>query len=193
MANPNVLFGFQPVGLIDGTSPTFGLKTVQLAANNAHSIYQGDVAAAISGGYYDVATEVGGGAAIGGVFWSFSWLSKSQGRVRGRAWLGLTGDLVAGTVIEAKVIIDRDALFRVRSAGTGGAAVGQTNIGQNCNFTVGAGPGNNLVSTFGLDDVTLGSGASLPFTVYDLEQQPDTDPTSLYNIVTVRFNNLTLP
>lgn len=194
MSNPSTPFGFEYFGLVEGTSPNFGVKTVQISPSNTNSIYGGDVAKVISGGYYDVAAEIGGGAAIGGVFLpDFIWQSKSQQMtVRSRAWLGATNDIVAGGILSAKLVISRDALFKVRSNGSSGAAVAQTNVGNNVNFAVGSTPGNNLISSFSIDDSVLGSGASLPFTVYSIVQQPESDPTALYNIVLVRFNNLTI-
>ena len=193
MSNPSTPFGFEPIGLIDGVSPNFGIRTVQLATTNAHKIYQYDVAAAIAAGYYDVATEVGGGAPIGGIFLEFKWQSVSQAMtVRSRAWLGNTADIVAGGTLEAKIMTARDATFRVRSLGSTGAAIAQASVGSNANFSVGAGPGNNLVSTFSLDDGTIGAGPSLPFTIIGIEQAPTSDPTANYNVVQVRFNNLTL-
>lgn len=92
--------------------------------------------------------------------------------------------------------ITRDSILRVRSTGT--AAVLETDVGSNLNFAVGAGPGNNLVSTFSADQGTLGSSASLPFTVYAVLPTGPTagganDAASANNIILVRFNNLTLP
>lgn len=195
MSNQNAPYGFRYVGLIDGSAPNFGIRTVQLSPTNNHSIYGGDVAAAISAGYYDVATEVGGGAAIGGVFLpDFIWQSKSnQTTMRSRAWLGNSADIVAGGTLTAKVVVHPHALFQVRSNGSTGAAVSQANIGDNINFAVGAGPGNNLISTFSADQSDEGAGASLPFRIYGLVQAPVTDPTALYNEIFVVFNNLKLP
>ena len=191
MANPSTPFGFQYLELIDGVAPNFGFVTVLIDPTNTHSIYGGDVAKTISGGYFDVATEVGGGEQIGGIFLpDFRWQSKSQGmHTFQRAWLGNTSDVVAGSTVQAKLVISPQALFRVRTLGTTAAAVGQTYVGSNANFNVGAGPGNNLISTFSLDDGTLGAGPSLPFTIYSIEQAPVSDPTAVYNTVVVRFNN----
>lgn len=194
MANPNIPFGFLDNGLLDGTMPTFGLFPGQLSISNTNSIYGGDVAKPPSGGNYDVFTApVGGGETVGGIFApDFSYLSKAQGmRSRNRAWLGTTGDVVAGsTGIACKLITAKDAVFMVRSAGLSGGPVTQAQVGQNANFAIGPAPGNNLISAFWLDDSTIGTNPALPFTIVSLAQQPVTDPTSIYNIVYVRFNNL---
>lgn len=190
MANPSTPFGFQYQGLLDGSSPNFGFVTVSISAANTNSIYGGDVAKPISGGYFDVATEIGGGEPIGGVFLpDFSWLSRTAGqRIRSRAWLGNTAD-ISGGVVTAKLVMNPQALFRVRSLGSTAAAVAATSVGSNANFNVGAGPGNNLVSTFSLDEATLGVGVALPFTIYSIDQAPVSDPTAVYNTLVVRFNN----
>jgi hypothetical protein len=193
MSNPSTPFGFQYLGLIDGGPPNFGVKTVQLSSTNAHKIYGGDVAAVISGGFYDVATVTGGGAPIGGIFLpDFVWQSVSQQQtVRQRAWLGNFADIVAGGVVTCRVVINPNAVFRARTTGTTGAAVTQANVGSNINFNVGAGPGNNLISTFSADDGTIGSGASLPFRIYNIVPNPPSDATSVYDQIDVIFNNLT--
>ena len=195
MANPNIPFGFLDNGLMDGSTPTFGMFTGQLSASNTNSIYGGDVAKPPSGGNFDVFTAaVGGGETVGGIFLpDFSYLSKAQGmRSRQRAWLGTTADIV-GDQPSCKVVIAKDSTFMVRTAGLSGAAVGASAIGQNANFAIGPAPGNNLISAFWLDDSTLGTNPALPFTVISIAQAPVSDPTSIYNIVYVRFNNLQQP
>lgn len=191
MANPSTPFGFAYQGLLDGSSPNFGFVTVQINPTNANHIYGGDVAGVISGGYFDVAAVVPGGAPIGGIFLPyFEWQSVAAGMtVRKRAWLGATGDIAAGGTLTAKLVMNPQALFRVRASGTSAAAIPATSVGLNGNFAVGAGPGNNLISTFSLGDLTLGAGPSLPFTIYSIDQPPVSDPTATYNTLVVRLNN----
>lgn len=194
MANSSTPFGFQAVGLVDGVSPNFGVRTVQIDPTNSNVIAGGDVAGVISGGYYDVATAVGGGAPIGGIFLPFfQWTSISRmDSFPQRVWLGNAADVVPGGTITAKLVINPQALFRVRSLGTTAAAIAQASVGSNANFDAGAGIGANLISTFSLDDATIGAGPSLPFTIVEIEGPPTSDPTANYNIVVVRFNNLVL-
>jgi len=196
MSNPNIPFGFLDNGLMDGNVPNFGFFTGTLAAANTNSIYGGDVAKPIAGGNYDVfLAPVGGGETIGGIFLpNFTYLSKSQGmRSRNRAWLGTSSDLVGTSQPTCSVVMAKDAVFKVRTAGLSGGPVGQSAVGQNANFAIGPAPGNNLISAFWLDDSTLGTNPALPFTVYAIDQSPDSDPTSIYNIVYVKFNNLQQP
>ncbi len=193
MANPSVNFGFQPLGLFDGVSPNFGVFQVSLGASNTHTIAQGDVAGVITAGLYDRATASGGGAAIGGVFWgSFEWYSKSAGRkLFSPIWLGQTTDILVG-VVTAHIIYHPHARFKVRTRGTLSRAIALTD-GPNINFNVGAGAGANNISTYNADDADMGSGASLPFRILDLVQQPESDPSSTFNEIIVGFNNASLP
>jgi hypothetical protein len=194
MSNPNIPFGFQESGLIDGISPNFGMfPDGQISTANTNSIYGWDVAKPISGGYFDVFTApVAGGAPVGGIFVPhFAWPSKSYGGTfRNRAYLNQGSDVVAGGAIGCKIVNNPQAKFIVRSAGLSGAAVGQTAIGQNANFAIGPAPGNNLISAFWLDDSTIGTGPSLPFRIVAIVPNPPSDPTSIYNQVVVMFNNL---
>lgn len=192
MSNPSTPFGFTEDGLSDGISPNFGMYEGFISPSNTHAIYGGDVAAPISGGYYDLATVVFGGEPIGGIFEpSFEWPSISfGGTYRGRAWLGNIADVVAGGVIKCKINMNRLARFHVRS---NGAAITQANVGSNANFATGATPGNNLISTQSLAASTIGAGLSLPFTIIKIDPNPPSDPTASYNTVVVGFNNLTAP
>lgn len=196
MSNPAIPFGFLDNGLMDGSTPTFGMFPGTLAANNTNSIYGGDVAKPISGGNFDVFTApVGGGETVGGIFLpDFAYLSKAQGmRSRNRAWLGTTGDLVGSSQPSCKLVISKDNVFLVRTAGLSGGPVGQSSVNLNANFAIGPAPGNNLISAFWLDDSTIGTNPALPFTIYSIAQAPISDPTSIYNMVYVRFNNLQQP
>lgn len=196
MSNPAIPFGFLDKGLMDGYAPTFGVYPAQISTGNTNKIYAGDVAAPISGGYYDVATVVGGGGPIGGIFaGNFAYNSLSAGMLnRNRAWLGQTGDLAAGSLITCDVLVASETVYKVRTAGTSGLPVGQTSVGKFANFAIGSAPGNNLISAFWLDDNTINAAqGSLPFVIVGIAQQPESDPTSINNIVYVRVVNLAQP
>jgi hypothetical protein len=200
VSNQAIPFGFLDNGLMDGSMPTFGFYPGTLSSTNANSIYGGDVAKTVSGGNYDVfLAPVGGGETVGGIFLpNFTYLSKSQGmRSRNRAWLGTFSDIVAGANNNptCSVVMSKDAVFMVRTAGlaTPAGPVLQASVGLNANFAIGPAPGNNLISAFWLDDSTISNNPALPFTIYAIAQQPVSDPTSQYNIVYVKFNNLQQP
>jgi hypothetical protein len=190
MANPTTPYGFQEVGLIDGVDPTFGMYTGQIAVTNTHTIYANDPAV-FAAGYFDVASVTGNtGAGVAGVFVEFSYLSIAMGqRVRNRAWMGNTADIVSGSVITCKVNIHPQAKFKVRATGASNNPITQAMVGNLINFALGAGPGNNLVSTFSADAATeTGTSTTLPFKILDLVQQPETDPTLINNEIIVGFN-----
>lgn len=193
MANPSTLYGFAENGLIDGASPTFGMMSGLISPENTVAIYGGDVSLPIASGYYAAfPLAVGGGAPVGGIFVpDFTWLSLAAGMRRyNRAWLGAIGDLISAAPPTCKLVVNPQAVFRVRSAGTSGSPVTAAQVGLNANFYLGPTPGNNLISRFGLDDLSIGAGASLPFKIIGLVAAPESDPTSIYNEVFVKFNNL---
>lgn len=197
MSNPSTAYGFRFVGLIDGTSPNFGVyrrATVNPAA--AQKIFYGDVLLPLSGGYFAPFTsEVGGGAPVGGVAGpQFDWTSlTARMQIWQNWWTGNAADVAAGGAVNIGVESNPQAVFQVRSAGTSGSPVAQTQVGQNANFTVAAGNTLNGLSGFALDDSTIGTGPSLPFKIFGIVQAPESDPTSLYNEVLVIFNNLANP
>lgn len=200
MSNPSTPFGFAEIGLEDGISPNFGVYTGYINPANGHSIYGGDVAAVLAAGYYDYAAEVGGGEQIGGVFLpEFEWVSISAGMtVRNRAWLGNTADVVAGGTVSCKVVINPQAKFLVRTNGYTGIVLTQANVGSNINFSRGATPGNNQISTYAADLADYGAGASEPFRITRVLGTGPTaagnnDAASTYQIIEVKFNNLVSP
>lgn len=197
-ANPNDPFGFKYIGKIDGNPPNYGSRTGLVASGNTNKIFTGDPLKPDASGYLDVSVVVGGGTAIGGVAQSFSWISKSQNKTVYQNWWPGNGD--ASGDVTCFYQADSGALFEVQCLL---GPVTQANVGSNANFNVGSGGaqiGAGNQSSFTLDDGTLGSGASLPFKVYNLPVKgPLTaqyatagyDPTQAYNRVWVTINNLT--
>jgi hypothetical protein len=195
MTNSATPYGFYDNGLIDGGEPTFGIYTGSIGASNTSSIYQNDPAI-FAAGLFSVGSTTGAtGAAVAGIFEAFEWLSISAGmRVRTRAWLGQTADIVANSVVNCKIRMHPNAVMRAKVTGTTtNNPVTQSLIGYACNFTPGAGPGANLVSTFSIDATTLtATSTTLPFKVYGLVNAPASDPTSANNDVFVIWNNQSL-
>ncbi len=195
MANSSVAYGFRSVGLIDGSSPNFGVNR-QLLINPAaaQKMFYGDVLLPIAGGYFAPFTvEVAGGAPVGGIADGlFAWQSvNARMTLRQNWWPGVAGDVVAGGVLSLSAVTNPQTVFQVRSAGTSGGPVTAAQIGQNVNLFIGTG-GNTLngLSSMAIDDATIGAGPSLPFKIYGLVGAPQSDPTSIYNEVLVIFNNL---
>lgn len=199
MSNPNAPFGFKYIGKRDGDVPNFGMRTGLIASGNTNKIFTGDVLKPDSAGYLDVFTApVGGGAAIGGVAWMFQWISKSQSKTVIQNWWPGNGD--ANGDVTVFYHADPDALFQVQCLL---GPLTQADVGSNINFNVGSGGqqfGAGNQSSFTADDGNKGSGASLPFKIYNLPVKgplasqystPGFDVTSAYNQVYVTINNLT--
>ena len=197
--NPNAPFGFKCLGQIDGSPPNFGNRNGLIITTNLHKIFTGDVLKPMSAGYYDVATEVGGGEPVGGVASWFSWNSTAAQKIVRQNWWPGNGDAIG----DVSVTFDgnQDNLFLVQCLL---GPITQASVGLNANFNVGGGGqtvGTGNFSSFTLDDGTLGAGPTLPFRVYRLPVQttgaagslyvlPGSDPTNAYNQVWATFNNL---
>ena len=194
MSNPTTPYGFKYDGLIEGLEPNFGVYSGNISVTNTASMYQGDPAIFTSG-YFTVATATGGtGAPVVGVFIDFSWLSISAGmRVRNRAWLGQTADIVSGGTLDCKVAVGSNLVLQARVTGASANPIVQANVGEYVNFATGSAPGANLVSTFSIDATTLASSSTtLPFQVYRILQPPYSDPTSADNDILVTLANYKL-
>jgi hypothetical protein len=190
MANPTIPYGFRSVGLIDGGAPTFGLVARSMGASYATAVYQGDPCI-LTAGLPALATVTGNtGAGVCGVFQSFTWPSISAGMtVRDRAWLGNIADIASGGVLTAHIVMHPQAKFQVRVTGVPNDPVTIPMTGNLINFAVGAGPGNNKVSTYSADSATeTSSSATLPFKIFEVLGQPITDPTLANNEIIVVFN-----
>jgi hypothetical protein len=194
--NPNAPFGFKYVEKTDGNPPNFGLRQGLIASANTDQIFTGTPLTVPTVGYFAKAAVVGGGAPIGGIAWSFQWVSSSQNKTVYQNWWPGNGDAIGDVIVYYHA--DRDGLYEVQCLL---GPIAQASVGSNANFagttgiTIGA--GNNSTAT--LDDTTIGAGASLPFKINRLPQQGPLpvgfpmagyDPSSAYNRVWVTINNL---
>jgi hypothetical protein len=190
MANPTVPYGFQDVNTVEGLSPNFGIVRRPMGASVSASIYQYDPAI-LTAGLPALATVTGAtGAGVCGIFQGFEWPSVSLGGTRReRAWLGNTADIVAGGQLYCWLSMNQQAKFKARVTGASNNPVTVAMTGQLINFAVGAGPGLNLISTYSVDGATAtASSATLPFKIYEVLGQPNTDPTTANNEIIVVFN-----
>lgn len=201
MANVLAPFGLTPVRRLDGAAWTGNMSQYQIASNNGHHFYQGDVVVSLSSGYIDVATVVGGGAEILGVFVGCEYLSTAQSRrVWSNQWNGDTS-----TIVTAYVIDDPACVFLAQTAGTSAAAIPRTALQNNVNFNTSAASGNALngISGMTIDDNLVANTTTLPFRVVGIPGLTDIpagapylappangyDQTTPYNLVLVSFNN----
>lgn len=187
MANTNAPFGFAHIGNNSGATPSFGQSTRYIAATNSTAIFTGDAVIPVvssATGYITRATA--GTQPLAGIFVGCKYYSLSQRQwVNSRYWPGTTSDV--SDAIEAYVIDDPNALFRVQSDSTG---ITFAKVGQNAQLIAGAGN-----TTTGLSGMTLNSTtattSTFPFIITGLVTEPagfnGTD-AGAYNIVTVAFN-----
>jgi hypothetical protein len=190
MANPTTPYGFQDANIVEGASPNFGVVRRPMGASVTASIYAWDPAI-LTSGLPALATATGAtGAGVCGVFQGFEWPSLSFGGTRrDRAWLGATTDIVPGGQLYGFLAMNPQAKFRARVTGASNNPITNAMLGQLVNFAVGAGPGGNLVSTYSIDAATVAAtSTTLPWKIYEILGQPNTDPTSANNEIIVVFN-----
>jgi hypothetical protein len=190
MANPTTPYGFQDVNTVEGVSPNFGIVRRPMGASVTASIYIGDPAI-LTAGLPALATTTGAtGAGLVGVFQGFEWPSLSFGGTRrDRAWLGATTDIVAGGQLYCYLSMNPQNKFKARVTGASNNPITNAMLGQLVNFAVGAGPGGNLISTYSIDAATVtATSTTLPWKIYEILGQPNTDPTSPGNEIIVVFN-----
>lgn len=183
MANVNAPRGFNSSSFIAGMSPSFGLTPVPMAYN-ASAVYRGDPLI-LSSGKAAVATVTGNtGAAVLGIAESFKWVSIAQGRTVWQSYYP-GSDSVGNADVECLMQGNPHALFEVQ---VNASTAAQADVGSFFNWATGTGNVYSGLSGFSLDYSTKNaSQGSLPFVLQAILQQPDTDPTSAFNIVRVGF------
>lgn len=189
MPNTNAPFGFRPYRG-NGAPPTYELNTRAIAANNTTAIFQGDAVIPLSTGYI-TQMSAGGTVRCEGIFWGCKYTSTSQKRpVWSNYWPGsdATGD------VEAYIIDSPNMVFEVQSSdSTGTSPIAFANIGEYINIAVGTGSTATGLSGMTVDQDTLATTVTHPFTIVGLVTNPPgadgTDIAAEFNIVLVRFNN----
>ena len=190
MANVLAPFGFEPVGVLDGTVPTYAQDPYQLIANtDTTAIYAGDPVTRLSTGYITRATP--GTTQIHGIFIGCQYPSVSQLQTAYRKYWPGTGD--SSGDVTAFVINHPQSEFLVQANGL----VTKAMVGNNANFAYTA--SGNVYSGFSgatLDVSTVATTATLPFRIVRLYTGVPgavvgngSDQTSSYNWVWVSFNN----
>lgn len=188
MPNTNAPFGFEHVGFAGARPGSYGNTTRLIAAANTDVIYIGDPIYSLSTGYIAKATP--GTTPICGVFIGCSYYSASA---RQKVWSpyypgsGATGD------VEAYIVTDETALFKVQVAGSTSTGVVFADIGANIQFAYGTGSTATGLSGAYVDQTTISTTSTLPFRIVEIITQPSGvngyDATAAYNQVLVRVNN----
>ena len=195
MANTLAPNGFQLAGFLDGRNGSLGQATYSIASGYATNIYSGDVVALSSG---TVVIGPTGTSAILGVFIGCEYYSTAVNRVIWSPYWPASTTVPSGTVVNAYVIIDPQATFKVQTSGTNAAAT--SNINTNYDYagvgTTGAAPSTQALTGQSVAYLNLAtSGSNYAFRLLSLVTAPPgangTDTTTPYNFVIVGFNNQT--
>lgn len=185
MANSASQFGFQQFGYLPGGAADYQQSNYAILSTYTTKIYFGDPVIK-SGAYIQPAVGTGNLTTLTGIFVGCQFTPSTGGIPQWSPWW--PGAANADAV--AYVIDAPNALFKVATLLT---AVNATAIGQNIGFSTGAG-GTTFgggFSTYVVDQATLTTGASAPFTVYDVYPGVGngSDTTTSYNWIIVSFNN----
>ncbi len=197
MANVNAPFGLRPTGLNGApATPSFSLRTGQLASNNTGALYRGDPVIQGADGYWSAVsgTPVTDAASqYVGVFWGCEYLSVSQGRrVFSSYWPGgdNSGEIDVQVIPTNSMGVEQQFLIQALLT-----PVTRADIGLNGRFSYLAGTAYSGYSRSKVTlDTTLAATATFTVRIVGLysqiapPQQNGTDDTTDYNIVIVAFN-----
>jgi hypothetical protein len=184
MANQQSAFGFKHIGYLGGGAPDYAMATRKIQSTNTVKIFFGDPVVKNPASAYITAATLNT-TSIVGIFGGCSYIPTSGGPpVWSPFWPGGSAQDAVAYIINAP-----SALFLAAVLNT---AVTSANIGANIGFSTGAGSTvGGAFSGYTLDQSTLNTTNTLPFTVVDLYQGVGNgaDPTTAYNWVQVTFNN----
>lgn len=167
MANLNAPRGLWPIASATGAASNF--ENVQASiAYNAAAIYRGDPVLRLNTGYISKWVAGTDASLLFGVFWGVTYLSSSQGKVvQNNYWPGADVASTAQDSIVAQIIPANlgaaSPTFQVQSDATG---VAFTDIGLNCEITMGSGNALNGWSTSYASGIA--NTATLPFVITGL-------------------------
>lgn len=153
MAYPTVdaPYGLRPINLIGGQPFAGSTRQLPIASDSATAIYHGDVVQLTSGGTIEKDTGTDAATPVG-VFMGCSYTDATYGLTFRQSYPGG----VTASDIEAVVLDDPDALFKVvvTSSGTTVGGVTQTAVGNNAVLTQNAGDSATGNSRVAIDDTT---------------------------------------
>lgn len=199
VTNTNAPFGLNLWGANGPAAPTMAFANPSwLAVYNAAAMFYGDPVKMGADGYVVPWTAGTNAAQLVGIFRGCTYLSTGQGRIiSNNYWPG--SDVASGNYVQ--VLVDpimrcANSLFLVQALLT---PFTQADIGANCDVSM-ATAGSTLTGISGaaLDRTTIGTTATLPFTIMGLYGQnllggttgvDHSDPTANYNWVIVSSNS----
>lgn len=192
MSNTFTPNGLKVVSRVDQAAPTFGMNVYQIASNNSHTFFSGDLVVSLSTGFIDQWTT-GSTVQAAGVFIGCKYFSTAFQR---RIWSPNFPGSDTTSTVEAYVIDDPRAVFQVwvgtGSSSAAGGPVVQGDIQNNIDFQKGT--GNTLSGQSGgyIDYATKGATSTLPLRIVGMVTNPPgmngTDNTSAGNLALVTFN-----
>lgn len=185
MANTQAQFGFRHIGYISGAGVDYQLNSQYQIQSSYATAILANTPMVKSGLYLVPATGTGNLTTIVGILQGVDYTPTGGSPTFAPFWPGTSAADGKAHLIDAP-----NALFLVASLLT---AVPATAIGQNIGFSTGAG-GTTIgagFSTYVVDQATLTTGPSAPFSVFSMYQSlgNGSDTTTSYNWVVVTFNN----
>ena len=194
MSNTLAPNGFTAVRRLDGAAWTGNLSSYKIKASTAHNFFFGDPVARLSTGYIDIVQPQSlPTQGVLGIFVGYRLVPpvSSQGWSNTYVASSTTND------VEAYVIDDPNVVLRAwvgtgSSAAAGGPAT-QADVGNNFNFSYGAG-GSALsgISSAYIDYATKNTFSTLPFTLVNVLSFPPGvngyDPTTAGNLAEFTVN-----
>jgi hypothetical protein len=193
MANTAQAFGFQHIGYLPGYAPDMAPSRRSIQSTYATSIFFGDPVVKSSASPYIQAVTASATVTsdFAGIFQGCVYIPTGQAMpVYAPFYPGGTKAADA----TALIIDSPGALFRVAS-GTTATSINPSAVGNNINWSTGAGgttTGGGF-STFTVDQATLATTATLPFTIVDMWSNRaignGSDNSSAFNWVVVTPNS----
>jgi len=187
MANTQAQFGFRHIGYISGAGVDYQLNSqYQIQSSYATAILNGTpMIKSASSQYLVPATGTGNLTTIVGILQGVDYTPTGGSPSFAPYWPGTSAADGKAHLIDAP-----NAMFLVASLLT---AMPVTSIGQNVGFSTGAG-GTTVgagFATYVVDQATLTTGPSAPFTIFSMYQGlgNGSDTTTSFNWVVVTFNN----
>ncbi len=181
----NSAWGIQPVRYMNGAAWNDQLTPYQIPSGYNTNLFRQDPATASTGitGTLTIAAA-GDGNVLIGAFMGFIWVDANTGQT---VW---SSRWIAGTVTQgglpaiAQVADDPMIVFNVQAlAGT--TTILTANLLRNASLVAGAGSASTGISGWGLDQTTIGTGATKQMKI--LRFVPTSDGTNVSGLV---FNNV---
>jgi hypothetical protein len=163
---PNGFVPFAPGG--GAAPPTFALRPMQIAFNNATAIFKGDPVKMLSTGFVAQWTAATGVSQLAGIFWGCEYLSTTRGYVVSPFWPA-SGDVLSTNIVRAYVYpcdLATPMWFLVQSDASTGVVQG--NVGNNIDVALGSGSTVTGVSGASINSGTIGTANTLPFKIMRL-------------------------